>query len=359
MTKKRGLGGALTLLLAATCQADTVWLKNGDRISGAVQSLDSGKLLIKMPNGRDLVLEQSDIATLQTDTSFFIVKDTFSPGVESRIYSASPDLIRLEGGEPFPMTKISSFTLPTPFAHDFHWGGRIDIDLDSKREVKENTDKLKTEFEIQLRNKNWRHQINGESEFENKNDDKSSDHWFVNYALDRLIDAHWFWRVNARHERNQMDEIQLKQEFGTGPGYRFWDHSRGRFELFSTVERDYYTSETTFENVLLNGDFYFSAVALGWDWLQKFHASDFELYFKGKVQRPEQITLRIAENLPDEVLNFSIHVRIDYMSNMEFGLRYNVNQFVHASLHFEHERTASNDLESTSRRHGLGLGARW
>jgi len=62
-----------TLLCLALCAtatsalADTVWLKNGDRLSGKIKFFDGGKLLLETDYGGAIALDWNKIATLESD----------------------------------------------------------------------------------------------------------------------------------------------------------------------------------------------------------------------------------------------------------------------------------------------------
>ena len=47
--------------------ADTVWLKNGDRLTGKISVLDGGKLLIETEYGGSIPVKWKQVATLESD----------------------------------------------------------------------------------------------------------------------------------------------------------------------------------------------------------------------------------------------------------------------------------------------------
>lgn len=55
--------------------ADTVWLKNGDRLTGKISVLDGGKLLIETDYGGSIPLQWNKIATLESDQKLLIKQD--------------------------------------------------------------------------------------------------------------------------------------------------------------------------------------------------------------------------------------------------------------------------------------------
>ena len=58
----------LALCVAASSTlADTVWLKNGDRLTGKIKFYDGGKLLVETDYGGAIALDWKKIATLESD----------------------------------------------------------------------------------------------------------------------------------------------------------------------------------------------------------------------------------------------------------------------------------------------------
>ena len=60
------LGLSLALLSSATF-ADTVWLTNGDRLTGTIRFFDGSKLLLETDYGGSIPLDWKKIATLESD----------------------------------------------------------------------------------------------------------------------------------------------------------------------------------------------------------------------------------------------------------------------------------------------------
>ena len=58
----------LAFCVAATpVLADTIWLKNGDRLTGKIKFYDGGKLLLETDYGGAIALDWKKIATLESD----------------------------------------------------------------------------------------------------------------------------------------------------------------------------------------------------------------------------------------------------------------------------------------------------
>ena len=60
------------LLLAWPAWADTVWLNNGDRLSGEILLLDGGKLVLKTKYAGRVLIDWKDIDTLSSDKPLLV-----------------------------------------------------------------------------------------------------------------------------------------------------------------------------------------------------------------------------------------------------------------------------------------------
>src|SRR5687767_11819342 len=70
----------LCLALAAvpsSLLADTVWLKNGDKLTGTIQLFDSGKLLLQTEYAGSITLDVKKIATLESDRELLVKQNDF------------------------------------------------------------------------------------------------------------------------------------------------------------------------------------------------------------------------------------------------------------------------------------------
>ena len=65
------------LLLAWPAWADTVWLNNGDRLSGEILLLDGGKLVLKTKYAGRVLIDWKDVSTLSSDKPLLVKRDNF------------------------------------------------------------------------------------------------------------------------------------------------------------------------------------------------------------------------------------------------------------------------------------------
>jgi hypothetical protein len=330
-----------TLLCASLCAfslpalSDTIWLKNGDRLTGKISVLDGGKLLIETDYGGSIPVQWKKVRTLQSDQKLLIKLDEVTGEVAQSMQAAEDGKVTLtNGGEPqtVALADISQIIHPKPLIQDFLWEGNVDVALDYKR-AENDTDDYDIAFDTKARHGLWRH--NGKASYNREYRDgvTVTDNWDAEYALDRFLDDKWFWQGRLDYKRDQIEDVRRQRTVGAGPGYQFWDNDLGAFSLAGLINRsDYEFADGSKENFYL--------LAGKWDYNRYLIGKTFELFSTGELGKP----------LEDVA---------DYSLDAEVGLRYKVTDW--ASLNMKAEKDiisgADSDLDET--RYSLGFGVGW
>jgi len=224
----------LCLLAASLCAspvlADTVWMKNGDRLSGKIKVFDGGKLLLETPYGGSIALDWKEVQTLESDQEMLVKQDAYTGEKAKSLKAAEPGKVTLANGEApktVELASIEQIMKPKPLVEDFVWKGNVDVALDYKR-AENDTDDYDVGFKTTARHGRWRHNAEGEYNRETKDDVTTTDNWSAEYALDRFITEKWFWQGRAEYKRDRIEDLARQRTVGTGPGYQFWDDELGR-----------------------------------------------------------------------------------------------------------------------------------
>lgn len=315
--------------------ADTVWLKNGDRLTGKISVLDGGKLLVETDYGGSIPVDWKKVATLESNRKLLIKQDDVQGELAQSLQAAEDGKVILaNGGAPrtVALASISQIIHPKPLIQDLTWKGNIDVAMDYKR-AETDTDDYDVSIATTARHGLWRHNATANYNREFRNDLVTSDNWDAEYALDRFIDEHWFWQGRLSYKRDQIEDVRRQRTIGTGPGYQFWDNELGAFSVASLLNRsDYEFADGSQENFYL--------LAAKWDYNRYLVGKTFELFSTGELGKP-------LENVAD------------YALDAEVGLRYKVTDW--ASLNMKAEKDmvsgAENDLDET--RYSIGFGVGW
>lgn len=313
--------------------ADTVWLDNGDRLTGDIVLLDGGKLALKTQYAGQVLIDWQDIDTLRSEKPLLIRRQGFDSEHSQQLEAAGKGMVRVinASAQTVPLASIQRLIPPRPLLQDRVWEGNLDAKLDMQRDDNV-TDEWKLKGNTRMEHGRWRHVLSGELERRVKNGEKAADSWQLEYDLDRFFSEHWFWRVGAGQEVDEFAFIDRLRSVGSGPGYRFWDSELGRFDMIGQLNRlQLHTPQ---------GELSFNTYSLEWDYKRLLWGTRLELYSNAELQIPEIEA-------------------VDYVLDSEVGLRYRLNDWARLSLLYELDQVRALGQSSSERRYLLGVGVGW
>ena len=328
----------VVMCLAAPVFADTVWLKNGDRLSGKIKVFDGGKLLIQTDYAGAVPIDWKQVKTLESDQELLVKQDAWTGEKAKSLQAAEDGSVTLANGEApktVALASIQQIIKPKPLVEDLVWKGNVDVAMDYKRADKD-TDDYDLDFKTTARHGAWRHHAEGEYNREFQNDVVTTDNWTAEYALDYFISDKWYWQGRLTYNRDRVEDISRQRTVGTGPGYQFWDDELGAFSLGSLLNRtDYEYSDGKKDN--------FYSLAMKWD---------YNRYLMGKT----------VSFFTNGELGKSLEGESDYSLDSEIGLRYKVTEWASLNLKAEKDLIGSstgsdNSLNKT--RYTVGFGVVW
>ncbi|MGL4316850.1 MAG: DUF481 domain-containing protein [Pseudomonas sp.] len=323
----------LLLILSLPAGADTVWLNNGDRLSGEILLLDGGKLALQTKYAGRVLIDWKDIDTLSSDKPLMLRRDGIDSEASERLQAAGVGMVRVVNGGTVtvPLASITRLVPPRPLLKDRVWEGNLDAKLDLDRD-QDSTDEFKLKGDMRVEHGRWRHVLSGQMEQETENDEKTEDNWELEYDLDRFFTDHWFWRTGYEQEEDQFEQIRRQRIVGTGPGYRFWDNELGRFDLISQFNRVQLDTEV--------GDLDLNSWSLEWDYKRLLWGTRFEFYSTAELQVPQVDA-------------------VDYVFDGEAGLRYRLNDWARLSLLYELNQVRVLGQTYDDQHYLLGFGVAW
>ncbi|WP_339454005.1 DUF481 domain-containing protein [Pseudomonas sp. EA_5y_Pfl2_R50] len=316
--------------------ADTVWMKNGDKLSGTITVFDGGKLLIQTKYAGAVTIDWKEVKTLDSDQHLLVKQDAYAGEVSKSLTAAEDGKVTLANGEApktVELASIQQILKPKPVVEDLVWKGNVDLALDYQRAEKD-TDDYDVGFKTTARHGRWRHIAEGEYNREVQDDVTTTDNWRAEYSLDRFLTDQWFWQGRLNYKRDHIEELARQRVVGTGPGYQFWDDELGAFSLGSLLNRtDYEYRDGSKDN--------FYSVAMKWDYNRYLIGKKVEFFTNGEVGKP-------------------LSGVADYALDAEMGLRYKVTDW--ASLNLKAERdiiSGTNDADLNKTRYTAGFGVAW
>ena len=318
--------------------ADTVWLKNGDRLTGKIRVFDGGKLLIQTEYAGSVPIDWRQVKTLESDQELLVKQDAYTGEKAKSLQAAEEGKVILANGEApktVELASIQQILKPKPLIEDLTWKGNVDVALDYKRADKD-TDDYDIDFKTTARHGAWRHNAEGEYNREFQDDVVTTDNWSAEYALDHFIDEKWYWQGRLTYKRDKVEDISRQRTVGTGPGYQFWDDELGAFSLGSLLNRtDYQYSDGQKDN--------FYSLAMKWDYNRFLLGKTVSLFTNGEVGKP-------------------LGNAADYSLDAEIGLRYKVTEWASLNLKAEKDLIGSGNVSDgnlNKTRYTAGFGVSW
>ncbi|PWC22395.1 DUF481 domain-containing protein [Brenneria roseae subsp. roseae] len=335
---------SLVIALASTgisqSRADTIWLTNGDQLSGKITLLDGGKLFLTTDYAGTISVSWDKVKTFETDHGLVIQGDRYQEGVlypavkagENRVIIASPSLANEAGGpQTLPLSEITSIVAQKPLVKDFVWKGNIDAGMSHKKSSTE-TDNYDASLTTQARHGTWRHNIDASYHLAKEDSVESTKNAGGEYALDKFVDENWFWQGRYQYKRDWIESIKISRSFGLGPGYQFWDNDLGAFSLTTLVSTQTYVYQDEGED-----DFYTGGVK--WAYNRYLYSKSVEAFTNGELGRSFDATAPL------------------YLK-AEAGLRFKLTDWSSMSMKVSRTRidSAQGDVDDTLYTMGVGVG---
>lgn len=326
----------LGLSVAATpLMADTVWMKNGDRLTGTIRVFDGGKLMLETEYGGSIPLDWKKVATLESDRELLVKENDVTGERAKSLQAAEPGKVTLANGsapKTVELASIKQIMKPKPLVEDFLWKGNVDVAMDYKR-AESDTDDYDIDLKTQARHGKWRHNATVDYNRELKDDVVSTDNWGTEYALDRFLDEKWFWQGRLEYKRDKIEDLARQRTVGTGPGYQFWDNELGAFSLAGLINRsDYEFANGEKDN--------FYAISMKWDYNRYLVGKTIELFSNGEIGKP-------------------LEGAADYALDAEVGLRYKVTDWASLNMKASKDQVSGSEGDKDETRYTLGFGVGW
>lgn len=257
MMNKYLLSLALLSVSSTSAYADTLMLKNGDRISGTITTTEDSQILsLKTKYGQTLAIPQADVQEWIKPTK----AATTSPKPEAVIAPIAP-------------------TSPSPI----EWSGRVNFGTNWQTG---NTDKeaINTDATVKAR-WNEKHRASTKIEYHREKDEGvvTENNKFLNGEYDYFFDKKWFSNTTASFETDELENLDLRSDYGLGIGYQFFERDDLNLKFIgggSYLHEKFDTGNTE------------ESIAMRWvsDYDQKFFDGLIQLFHDHKILVPTEDT---------------------------------------------------------------------
>jgi putative salt-induced outer membrane protein YdiY len=216
---------ALALSVSGTAVADSVTLRNGDRLTGTIVRKENGTLILKTSYAGEVKIKWGEVAALRTDQP-----------VEIQLSDGSHFRARLAGGgegaaavEPaaagrapnVPFATIA-FINPTPeqSGRGVTYKRRVNL---AANLVRGNTDsgRVYAEGEFVARAKSYRYRFWGQGTRASEDSNTTESNWRATASYDWFVRQKEFVYGRMSFEQDKFRDLKLRAQVGGGLGYQF------------------------------------------------------------------------------------------------------------------------------------------
>ncbi|WP_300476282.1 DUF481 domain-containing protein [Shewanella sp.] len=311
--------------LSPLCLADTVFLLNGDKISGEIKEFNDQDLIIKTNYAPKIAIQRSAILSFEVSTP--------KPWSVGR----SIQDISIQASEQHGMVLINHQQTPVDelrFSQHYadsawNYNGSVETTLDVTKN-KKNSQKLHIKGDITAETLQWRHNLKTEVRYETEDDVTKRNTFEGHYSLDYLINEHWLLRQEDFYQQDKLGIDSHSYYAALGPGYRFWGAGRDKLDFVVTYNH-FWLGQQSFK-LELNA------------WAASLNYKQY--WFDG-----------ILESYADLQIAFPDIPAINYISNSTVGLKYLLTQRIYLSFKYDFNdtQTVIGNTRDTSYTLGLGV----
>lgn len=218
--------GVILAGLAVTASADTVTFKNGDRLTGVIETVLDGKLTLKTDASGTVVIDMAQVATFSTDAPIKLQLNDGSV-VNQKINAADSGNIELAGNETIrsqPVSLASLTAVNPPEKPRPEWKGNVTAGYTQTTGNSETTT-ASLDVNVSRRGENDRITASGYylygKEKVNGEEKTSKDKWGLLGKYDYFITEEFYAFVNGSYERDRVANLDVRAIIGGGVGYQW------------------------------------------------------------------------------------------------------------------------------------------
>lgn len=334
----------LPCFFSPLAQADRLWLDGGDQLTGKILYMADGELAFDAKAAGRVDIPWKKIITLTSDDPIRIdLKGENGEVLRQPLAAGEPGTVRLADGRVIAIADINGLLRAREVRREWLFEGNLEVATDIKRQRDDKSNNIDARIDTRILDFDWRHVFKGEYTYETEENIEAERNYTAEYNLDYFFRNQWYWRVHALTERDYFDNDKRDNEYGSGPGYQFWDDEQGRLGVNLNVIRYRYArvfedeEQAAFNELSPLG---FNAVGLEWDFKQSLIGTDMEIYTTGSVIHPD-------------------FYDIDYLLKSDSGVRYHLNGRVNLSVNVEHDEAKAAGFTEASNEYKFGIGVDW
>ncbi len=329
-----GLAALVCGLLPLAAVADVLYLSNGDRLTGEIDSVGNGKVILVTEFAGTIAVQLETVKNMESETTFELRTQDGTRQRGQFVVTSDAQQFRPEGGEAadLDLASLTSARENHLGVADFvlDWSNRFDAGISASSGNTE-TSSQNYHWESLLQQARGDHRLNITYDTQEDDNVKTKENLLAGYRYRRFFGERWYGLGNVGYQEDQFRGIDYRWTLGLGGGYRFWDDSTG--QLSTDLALNYVMEEldgVKDEN---------PALRWGASWNRFFLEKRAEAFY-------EQSVLFIFGDSENTVYNGST------------GVRFNLTDMLTANLRVDltHESDPAPDRKKTDVVYVIGIG---
>ncbi|MCM5570004.1 DUF481 domain-containing protein [Burkholderiaceae bacterium FT117] len=215
--------------------ADTVVLRNGDRLSGTIRHLSPDKLTLSTRWGGEIAIDRAEVASFSTDGPV-----PWSPqwGGEPRRATfgtaPAPGVVTIDEGDGPRQVPMSRVALLKPTPQETENGvarkGRVTFST-GWSEGNSDSQRIWGEADLAARARDWRYDLGLKLRRESDGGQTTADRWLATGNYDRFVTETRFRYLRGSLERDRFKDLTLRSAAGGGYGVQMIDTERTQLSV--------------------------------------------------------------------------------------------------------------------------------
>ncbi|MDP8568064.1 DUF481 domain-containing protein [Methylophilus aquaticus] len=238
---------SMPYLLSAPVFADTIWLKNGDKITGTLGVKVSNKLTVKTSYADEVKINWNDIHSIDADKPILMQLSDGSI-VNGRLIHTDEGQVILdeETNTPLVDTELDEIHYINPsrdlIGEGYVWTGNLSLGGAFNNG---NSDNRNMQFngESVLRGLEDRYTVQGYYYWAEDSGSQTQNNARVRGQYDHFFTKKWFSYLNTIQEKDRFRDIKLRSTYGVGSGYQIFEGEKLNLSVeggVSLISQDYY-----------------------------------------------------------------------------------------------------------------------
>jgi putative salt-induced outer membrane protein YdiY len=329
-----GLAALICGLLPLAAMADVLHLSSGDRLTGEIDSVGGGKVILKTDFAGTIAVKLETVKHMESEKTFELRTEE---GVrQSGQFAVTSDAqqFRTDDGD---LTDLDLATVKTANENNLgmvnfvaDWTNRFEAGISASTGNTE-TSAQNYLWNSELQQRRGDHRLNFTYNTQEDDNVKTKENLLAGYRYRRFFGERWYGLGNVGYQEDQFKGIDYRWTLGLGGGYQFWDDSTGA--LSTDLGVNYVMEELDGikdEN---------PALRWGVSWNRFFLSKRAEAFY-------EHSLLHIFADTQNTVYNGST------------GVRFNLTDMLTANLRVDvaHETDPAPDREKTDVTYVIGVG---